>query len=107
MDATNTKQLIEQAKARYNHSQSRHALEAKYKSQLTVIYKGGMWDISVELLGLLSTLQNNQRNTFILCDSYNKPVEIDVSELYTTALEKYDHIMSAWLAEYTELSKLR
>lgn len=104
MDTTNTKQLIAQAKARYNHQQSRAALEAKYQSQLTLIYSGGMWDITTDLLSLLSTIT---QPTFILTDSYNKPVEVNVAELREQAFAKYNEVMSAWLAEYTELSKIR
>jgi hypothetical protein len=99
-----TKELIAQAKARYNHQQSRQALHAKYTSQLTLTYGGGLWDITPELIAFLAVMTDK---TIILTDSYDKPLTVDRQELLELLKQKYTEVMTEWVKENTELSKLR
>ena len=99
-----TKELIAQAKARYNHQQSRKSLQAKYTSQLTLTYGGGLWDITPELISFLSSMTGK---TIVLTDSYDKPLSVDRKELLELVKQKYTEVMSEWVKENTELSRLR
>lgn len=98
-----TKDLITKAKVRFNHQQNRIALQTKYQSQLTMAYNGGLWDITPNLIAFISALQGQ----VILIDSYEKPVEVDCKEMLELIKPKYDQVMSEWLKEYNEMSKLR
>ena len=99
-----TKELIAQAKARYNHQQSRQALQAKYTSQLTLTYSGGLWDITPELIAFLAAMTDE---TIVLTDSYDKPLSVNRQELLDLVKQKYTEVMSEWVKENTELSRLR
>lgn len=99
-----TKILVENAKTRFNHSESRLYLIEKYNNKLTLIHNGGMWGITLELL---SFLQSSIKEELILLDSYNNPVKINRAEMLTAMTEKYDRIMEEWYKEYSELSTQR
>lgn len=99
-----TKELVAQARARFNHQQQRISLESKYRAELNLIYNGGLWELTAELLGYLSSIQ---QETIILVDTYNKPIRVNVAEMREIAFEKYNEIMQDWLDEYQETVKLR
>lgn len=99
-----TKQLLADAKARFNHNSAKHYLKDKYQSKLTIADQGGLWLISPELL---SQLNSSTSETIILVDQYENPVEVDRKSLLTKANEIYVTVMEDWLHEYKELSLKR
>jgi hypothetical protein len=99
-----TKILVDNAKVRFNHSESRLYLIEKYKNKLVLPHAGGMFNITIELL---SFLQASKKDYLVLLDSYNNPIKVSRLELLEAMTEKYDYIMSEWLHEYTELSVMR
>ena len=99
-----TKELIAQAKARYNHQQSRVALQSKYSAELTITYGGGLWEVTPDLIAFLSALSS--RNV-VLQDSYNNPIKVKRKELLELLKTKYNTVMLEWYNEQQSLSKLR
>lgn len=98
-----TDTLVKTARARFALQASRHHLQEKYTSQLTMPYAGGMWKITPEFLAILST----QSGDIILTDIYNTPISVSASEFLPLARQHYDKVMTAWLTEYQALTKLR
>lgn len=99
-----TKELIAQAKARYNHQQSRVALQSKYSAELTITYGGGLWDVTPELIAFVSTLSDNE---VVLQDSYDNPIKVNRKEILELLKNKYNTVMLEWYTEHQSLSKLR
>ena len=99
-----TKELISQAKARYNHQQSRIALQSKYSAELTTTYGGGLWEVTPELIAFISALSDKE---IILKDSYDNPIKVNREEILELLKTKYNTVMLEWYNEHQSLSKLR
>lgn len=99
-----TKKLLADAKARFNHNSAKQYLKDKYESKLTLADQGGLWRITPSLL---SQLNSSTAKTLILIDDYGNPVQVDRKLLLLKANEIYVNVMDAWLYEYTELSNKR
>jgi hypothetical protein len=63
-----------------------------------------LWDITPELISFLSSMTGK---TIVLTDSYDKPLSVDRKELLELVKQKYTEVMSEWVKENTELSRLR
>lgn len=99
-----TYSLIREAKARFNHQESRRYLLEKYTAQLSFPDQGGLWTANTTLITFLRT---QSQETVILLDNYNKPVKVQVSDLLEKAQQVYDSVMEAWLEEFEELRTRR
>lgn len=95
--------LVSDIKIRFNHHENKLYLQEKYQNQLTIADQGGVWRITPELLGFLRTAGEYE----ILLDDYKKPCRVHVPSLLNQLTQKYTEIMTAWYAEFQELSKLR
>lgn len=102
-NSMDTKQLIQDARARFDHLKSKHQLSEKYKSQLTVTYQGGMWEITPQLLSYLKTSPDQT----ILVDVFQNPIKVDSKQFYEFAQSKYDSIMNSWYSEHQQLQRNR
>jgi hypothetical protein len=101
----NTEQLIETSRARFEHVAARRLLKEKYQAKMLFAYNGGMWCAGPELLALLQAIP--VEDAVVILDLYETPVQIDPTELQYLALERWQEQMTAWLAEYEEISKKR
>lgn len=99
-----TKELIAQAKARYNHQQSRIALQSKYSAELTVTYGGGLWEVKPDLIAFVSALSDDE---VVLRDSYDNPIKVNRKEILELLKTKYNTVMLEWYNEHQSLAKLR
>lgn len=97
-----TEKLVAQARARFNHAESKQYLKEKYTNMLTVPYAGGMFKIDRTLLTFLSTTTSE-----ILIDIYDNPIKVDRVEFLKSATATYNSVMTRWLEEHTQLSKNR
>jgi hypothetical protein len=95
-----TKVLVENARVRFNHSESRIYLVEKYTNKLTVPHAGGMWNVTIELLAFL---QSSTQDEIVLVDSYNNPIKVVRQELLAVVTEKYNNVMNDWHKEYSDL----
>lgn len=98
-----TQDLINRARERFVHNESKKYLFEKYKNQLLIAHSEGLWSITPEFLSML----RNSPETIILLDNYNNPIEVNTKELLQQSEEIYNSIMSAWLHEFKNLSNKR
>ena len=100
----NKKELINEAKARFNHNSAKAYLKSKYQSKLIVADQGGLWTATPELIGFLTI---TDRSHTVLLDSYENPVRVDIRQLEIKLRETYNTVMDQWHTEFTSLEKIR
>jgi hypothetical protein len=101
----NTDDLVNHARARFDHASARRVLKEKYQAKMLFAYQGGMWRAGPELLTLLQSVP--VEDDVILLDLYETPVMINPLELQHLAFDRWQEQMNAWLVEYNELNKKR
>jgi hypothetical protein len=100
-----TKQLINDAKARFKHNSAKQYLKDKYQAKLLVAYQGGLWKATPELIVFLDSANSDE---LIILDSYENPVKIsNRKEMFYKIRDMYNDIMEEWYKELTELEKNR
>lgn len=99
-----TKTLINEARARFNHNSAKAYLKEKYDTRLIVAEQGGLWKANLETINFL----NSSTTEFvILLDSFNNPVEVNRKDLLGKLTETYETVMREWYNEWVELEKKR
>jgi hypothetical protein len=99
-----TKNLVAEAKARFNHNSAKTYLKEKYQTRLIVAEQGGLWRANIETITFLNAVKTPK---VILIDSFENPVEVNREELLSKLLETYDTVMKEWHTEWNELEKKR
>lgn len=99
-----TKTLINEARARFNHNSAKAYLKEKYDTRLIVAEQGGLWKANLETINFLNS-SNSQ--FIILLDSFQNPVEVNRKELLDKLTETYESVMREWYNEWTDLEKKR
>lgn len=99
-----TKQLITEAKARFNHNSAKAYLKDKYESKLSVAVQGGLWKATPELIGFLASITDDN---VVLVDAFENPVLVNRIELHDALYKVYDEIMFLWYSEWAALEKKR
>lgn len=99
-----TKLLISEAKARFNHNSAKSYIKEKYDTRLIVAEQGGLWRANLETINFLS---GSQSDTVIIIDTFENPVEVNRKELLTKLTATYDAVMRDWYNEWVELEKKR
>lgn len=99
-----TKTLIAEAKARFNHNSAKAYLKDKYDSKFIVAEQGGLWKASPELISILTSFDDN---FIILIDSFNNPVHVNRDQLLTVIKDTYHTVMLEWYKEWKELETKR
>lgn len=95
-----TKTLIAEAKARFNHNSAKAQLKDKYEGKLIVAEQGGLWKASTELIATLTSFDDN---FIILIDNFNNPVQVNREQLLTVIKDVYQKVMLEWHKEWKEL----
>ena len=99
-----TKQLITEAKIRFNHNSAKSYLKDKYNNKLSVAAQGGLWLATPELISILTAFDED---SIVLIDEYDNPLVIDRVELLKTIKLTYHTVMLAWAEEWAVLEKKR
>ena len=99
-----TKTLITEAKARFNHNSAKAQLKDKYDGKLIVAEQGGLWKASPELI---STLNSFDDNFIVLIDNFDNPVQVNREQLLTVLKTIYQKVMLDWYKEWKELESKR
>ena len=99
-----TKQLITEAKARFNHNSAKAYLKDKYESKLSVATQGGLWKADAATISLLAALTTKST---VVVDTFSNPVMVDREQLLNSLTETYDTVMNQWCTEWTALEKKR
>jgi len=99
-----TKTLIKDAKARFEHNSAKQLIKEKYQQKLMVANQSGLWKASPELIGYLSI---NPADKVFLLDSYENPVFVNRIELLEVLNKTYNATMELWNKELQELRQYR
>lgn len=99
-----TKQLLTEVKARFNHNSAKAYLRDKYESKLCVADQGGLWKITPELISAVNSLTTDN---VVLLDAYGNPVKVNRANLLTKLEKTYGDVMEQWHNEWSILEKAR
>jgi hypothetical protein len=99
-----TENIVEHARARFDHESAKRILKEKYQAKLLFAYKGGMFRAGPELQMTALTCPDPEG---VILDLYGNPVKIDTRELLSLSQTRWQEQMNAWLVEFEELSKQR
>ena len=99
-----TKTLITEAKARFNHNSAKAQLKDKYDGKFIIAEQGGLWKASPELIAFLNALDDN---FVILIDNFNNPVQVNRDQLLAVLKDTYSKVMLEWYKEWKELEGKR
>lgn len=99
-----TKELISEAKARFNHNFAKAYLKEKYDTRLIIADQGGLWKANIETINFLNA---TDKELVILIDTFENPVQVNRLELLNKLTEIYDSVMLEWHNEWVELEKKR
>lgn len=99
-----TQNLIQHARARFDHEAAKRILKEKYEAKMLFAYNDGMWRAGPELLTTLSVCPDDQA---VLLDLYDNPIMVIPQELTEIAQRRWQEQMNAWLVEYNETRKKR
>ena len=100
-----TKTLISEAKARFNHNSAKAYLKDKYDSKLIVAEQGGLWRADQQTISFLSSMTDD--NFVIIMDTFDNPVQVKCEELLTVLKNTYSTVMLEWYKEWKELESKR
>lgn len=99
-----TKTLIADAKARFNHNSAKAQLKDKYDGKFIVAEQGGLWKASPELIAVLSTFDDN---FIVLIDNFDNPVQVNRDQLLKVIKDTYQKVMLEWYKEWKEVESKR
>lgn len=99
-----TKTLIAEAKARFNHNSAKEYLREKYEAKLLVADQGGLWKADQQTITLLASFLNKE---VVLIDTFDNPVKVNRQELMDKLCETYKSVMDEWHSEWKELENKR
>ena len=85
-----TKTLITEAKARFNHNSAKAYLKDKYDSKFIVADQSGLWRANLETINFLNASSDEQ---LILIDTFNNPVKVNRINLLHKLADTYKNTM--------------
>lgn len=100
-----TKTLITEAKARFNHNSAKSYLKDKYSSKFIIADQSGLWRADPQTISLLSALSDSE--FVVLIDTFDHPVMVDREQLLKILTTTYESVMLAWYKEWKELESKR
>jgi hypothetical protein len=100
-----TKTLLAESKARFNHNSAKAYLNEKYSSKLLVAEQGGLWRADGQTISFLNSM--NDDNFVVLIDTFNSPVQVNREELLKVLKNTYNTVMLDWYKEWKELESKR
>lgn len=100
-----TKTLLADAKARFNHNSAKAYLAEKYNAKLIVAEQNGLWKADAQTISMLSSLSDNE--SVVLIDTFNNPVKVNRIELLARLKQVYNTTMEQWHTEWQELESKR
>lgn len=100
-----TKTLIAEARARFNHNSAKEYLKEKYEAKLLIADQGGLWKADLQTITFLSAVSNVTE--IVLIDTFNNPVKVNRLELLSKLENTYLDVMNEWYREWKELESKR
>ena len=102
-----TKTLITDAKARFNHNSAKAYLAEKYNAKLFIAEQGGLWKADQQTIAFLSIMINDYDDRVVIMDTFENPVLVDRCELLSKLKQVYNSVMLEWYNEWKELESKR
>ena len=99
-----TRTLIAEAKARFNHNSAKAQLKDKYDGKFIVADQGGLWKATPELIAFLTAVDDN---FVVLIDNFDNPVQVKREDLLQVLKDTYQKAMLDWYKEWKELESKR
>jgi hypothetical protein len=99
-----TKILIAEAKARFNHNSAKAYLKEKYDAKLLVAEQGGLWKADQQTISFLEAFNVTK---LVMMDTFDNPVEVNRDDLLDKLTKIYNSVMYEWYAEWKELESKR
>lgn len=99
-----TKTLVAEAKARFNHNSAKDYLREKYEAKLLVADQNGLWRADLLTVAALTALPTDE---VVLIDTFNNPVKVNRVDLLRKLTETYNAVMEQWNQEWKELESKR
>jgi len=99
-----TKTLIAEAKARFNHNSAKAYLKDKYDSKFIVADQLGLWRANIETINFLNGSTDEH---VVLIDTFSNPVKVNRIDLLHKLNDTYTTTMEQWYNEWIELEKKR
>ena len=99
-----TKTLISEAKARFNHNSAKAQLKDKYDGKFIIAEQGGLWKATPELISFLNSMDDN---FIVLIDNFNNPVQVNREQLLAVLKNTYQKVMLEWHEEWKEIETVR
>ena len=99
-----TKTLISEAKARFNHNSAKTQLKDKYDGKFIIAEQGGLWKATPELISFLNSMNDN---FIVLIDNFNNPVQVNREQLLSIIKDTYQKVMLEWYKEWKEIETVR
>ena len=99
-----TKTLISEAKARFNHNSAKAQLKDKYDGKFIIAEQGGLWKATSELISFLNSMDDN---FIVLIDNFNNPVQVNREQLLAVLKDTYQKVMLEWYKEWKEIETVR
>ena len=100
-----TKTLIAEAKARFNHNSAKAYLKDKYDSKLIVASQNGLWRADQQTITFLNSMSSE--NYIVVIDTFDNPVQVNCEQLLETLKTTYNTVMLEWYKEWKELEGKR
>jgi hypothetical protein len=102
-----TKTLLAEARARFNHNSAKAYLKEKYEAKLLIAEQGGLWKADQQTISFLSIMISDYDDRVVLMDTFQNPVLVDRSELLSKLKSVYNTVMAEWYNEWKELENKR
>jgi hypothetical protein len=100
-----TKTLLAESKARFNHNSAKSYLKEKYSSKLLVAEQGGLWKADQQTISFLDSMTDS--NFVIMVDTFDNPVQVKREQLLEVLTNTYNTVMLEWYKEWKELESKR
>ena len=101
---TEIEQLVEQVKRSTDYQINKRILREKMQADLHLTFKGGVFKITPELLGLVGTWPVDW---IVLEDVYQNPIEVDRVVFLAQAQQLYSKTMNEWRTQHDKLKRFR
>lgn len=99
-----TKSLLIEAKARFNHKSAQDYLQEKYKNKFLFSAQNGLWRADEPTINFLNAFSTKK---LILKDTFGNPIEVNRKALLDDLQKLYTDVMKEYYKEYKELEGKR
>jgi hypothetical protein len=101
---TDINPIIDRVRQATDYQINRRILREKILTELHLIYNGGMFLVTCDLMSFLATWPDP---ILFLEDIYQNPIEVNRDELLIQCRQRYRAVMNSWHQQHAELRSIR